>query len=362
MVIGAAGSIGAAVVRALLPYRPDALDLVDTNENGLVEIVRCCHNEGCPLPSGSSAAALDFTGPEFCRFLGSRRPYDYVLNFAALKHVRSESDPFTAMRMLRVNALEHRAVLGSLKTRPPRRYFVVSSDKAVRPANLLGASKAFMERICLDERCGVPFSSARFANVAFSNGSLLDGFLRRIAMGHPLAGPSDIRRYFISETEAAHLCLLGCFCTGAGTILAPAPGQDLGLKTFPDIAQILLEAFGFEPLHCRSAEEAVTMAQERERTDRLWPCFFAPSTATGEKEFEEFVGPGEVCETNSPPQVTTISDPVRADHATIDDAIRSLEELIANGCWVKSDLTRILSSVVPEFCHRERNASLNDQL
>lgn len=361
LVIGAAGSIGAAMVRELQAWAPACLDLADTDENGLVDLVRAAHASGHALPAESTIAALDFTGPEFAALLRARPRYDFVLNFAALKHVRSESDPFTALRLLRINALAHRETVAALAAHPPRRYFVVSSDKAVRPANLLGASKALMERIGLAGNARVPFSSARFANVAFSRGSLLDGFLQRLGRGEPLSGPSDVRRFFISAPEAAQLCLLGCCVAPAGTIVVPAPDA-LPPRSFPEIASDVLASFGYTPRACHSAEEAVRAAQMRAADDRQWPCFFSPSDTSGEKDLEEFVGPDEDSRADHAPGVTLVHRPATAAPEALAATVGEIDRLLAAGSWTRPDLVRAVQLSVPEFHHRAADASLYQKL
>jgi hypothetical protein len=350
------------MVRELQSWHPACIDLVDTDENGLVDLVREAHASGVPFSRDSAIAALDFTGPEFAPFVRSRPIHDFVLNFAALKHVRSESDPFTAMRMLRVNALSHGAVLALLSERPPQRYFVVSSDKAVRPANLLGASKALMERLALARSAQVPFASARFANVAFSRGSLLDSFLQRLERAEPFAGPSDVRRYFIAREEAAELCLLGCCAIPAGAIVAPPQDERLTLQSFPEIAEKILQHFGFVPLPCTSAAEAVQRARDRKSLDPQWPCFFSPSNTSGEKPTEEFISPGEGWATDPQTGITIIHQPLRAPQSALDTTVSKLEHLLTGRQWTRSDLIEAVRLAVPEFVHAESNGSLHQKL
>jgi len=310
LVIGAAGSIGAAFVRELVSFRPASLHLIDISENNLVEVVRDLRSGGCSLPNDFKTHAIDFGQAEMKAFLNAHS-YDYILNFAALKHVRSQRDPFTLMRLLNVNILaNHRLVLQLLETGvKPKRIFAVSSDKAVCPGNVMGASKAFMERVFLAYADRLPFSSARFANVAFSDGSLLHGFQKRIEKRQPLSAPNDIRRYFISSAEAGQLCLLGCFACHNCEIVYPLFKPEKDLMTFSDIAQEYLQDLGLEPVECESEESAREMAQQLDQNSKQWPCYFTASDTGGEKPFEEFVNPGEEFDNSRFPSVGVITKP-----------------------------------------------------
>ncbi len=361
LVIGAGGSIGSAFVKTLIPYAPAALHLVELNENALVALVRDLHAEG-GAPRGEFATyAIGFDEPEFAAFLRARGPFDYVLNFAALKHVRSERDPFTAMRMLRVNVLANRRLVERLAPCPPRRFFCVSSDKAVNPASLMGASKAFMERVGLHYADRVSFSSARFANVAFSAGSLLASFVTRLRRGQPLAAPTDVRRYFISEAEAGELCLLGCFCGRNREIFIPQLRAREDLKTFSEIAEIMLEEQGLRPRYCATAAEAVALARTRRPGDP-WPCVFAPSNTSGEKPFEEFSGADEEVEVGRYPGVSVVVRPRQTPPEVLEEALNELTARRASGGWTKEDLVATVRRVTPEFQHVERHADLDHKL
>jgi len=273
MVIGAAGSIGSAFVRQLAPFRPAALHLVDISENNLVEVVRDLRSALISLPEDFKTFAVAMGSLEFDRLLDAesasdRGAYDYVINFSALKHVRSEKDPFSLMRMVHTNVVAVKALLDRLVGTSTRKHFSVSSDKAANPANIMGATKIFMERVLLNYADRIPFSTARFANVAFSDGSLLHGFLQRLAKGQPFAAPYDVRRYFISHEEAGQLCLLSCFLGENRDIYFPKLDEGSDLLTFAEIAVMVLEAHGFEPDLCASEEEAKEKAARKLNRDR----------------------------------------------------------------------------------------------
>jgi FlaA1/EpsC-like NDP-sugar epimerase len=362
LVIGAGGSIGATFVKVMAPFKPAALHLVDLSENNLVALVRDLHAEQLAPPAEFATYAIGFDEVEFYQYLRSVPRFDYILNFAALKHVRSERDPFTAMRLLRINVLANYDLLTALHDLAPRRYFCVSSDKAVNPASLMGASKAFMERVCLGQAETIPFSSARFANVAFSEGSLLQNFCQRIERGQPLAAPSDVRRYFISHEEAGQLCLLACFLGGNREIFTPGLQANLDLKTFSEIAAMILEEYGHAPLLCGSEKEALRRAREPIAPRAAWPCYFAPSDTSGEKPVEEFCGSDETVDAARYPNINVVTHPRITSHEKISAAIEQIKRCRQLGSWTKDKLFAAVQSAVPEFTHLDRRANLDDKL
>ncbi|BDU70460.1 UDP-N-acetylglucosamine 4,6-dehydratase [Geothrix oryzae] len=307
LVVGAAGSIGSATLRCLLEWRPGEVLLVDTAENNLVEVLREIRSDPKVGESNIAIEPIDFGSPMMESILAGQAGFDWVFNFAAVKHVRSERDVPSLLQMVDTNLLKADRFLGWL-----RKYghgqmgvFFVSSDKAANPANLMGASKRMMEQLLIwhgsedasqGNLHGEPIegnplrcTTARFANVAFSDGSLLLGFLNRIAKGQPLAGPSDIRRYFVTLEEAGQICCLGAICPSHGQILVPRLSLADDQKNFKQIAELVLHHYGLEP-RWLDTEASARLATPSGTT---WPCFFAPSQAMGEKEYEEFVGTGE---------------------------------------------------------------------
>ncbi len=362
LVIGAGGSVGSAFVQVLSAYNPAALHLVDLSENSLVSLVRELRADGASLPSEFTTYAIGFDEPEFEAFLEAQPQFDYILNFAALKHVRSERDPYTAMRLLRVNVLANHHLLERLAARPPRKYFCVSSDKAVNPASLMGASKSFMERVGLAHAARVPFGSARFANVAFSQGSLLQSFCQRLDNRQPLAGPNDVRRYFISHAEAGELCLLSCFLGENGEIFTPEMNPERDLKGFPEIAAILLRQRGLTPVFCNSEADAIARSQARNGNHEGWPCFFAPSNTPGEKPFEEFHAAGERVVQGRLPGVSIVEQPRSTPFGSLESALARLQSLRRLGAWSLEDLLSLVQAVVPEFHHVGGRVVLDQKL
>lgn len=362
LVIGAAGSIGGAFVKEICGFRPKGLHLVDIAENNLVEVVRDLRAGGHPVPDDFRTFAIDYGGPEMKALLSSER-YGYVMNFSALKHVRSERDPFTLMRLLEVNVLANDRLMGWLLDMPGLRgVFSVSSDKSVRPANLMGASKALMERLFLKHSDAIPFTSARFANVAFSDGSLLHGFLHRIAKRQPLSAPNDVRRYFITHREAGQLCLLGCFTGSNREIYFPKFDPDRDMRTFADIARIVLREHGFEPKGCDTPEEALRFMAGRPEGSREWACHFSASDTMGEKPYEEFHDPGETVDLDRFGSVGVVTRPLYRGAETVDQAVRRILSLRESGAWTKDDLIEAVRLAVPELDHVDSDKNLDQKM
>ena len=362
MVIGAAGSIGSAFVRQLLPYEPESLHLVDISENNLVEVVRDLRSSPVVLPEDFKTFAKAMGSEEFEKLLLTERNYDYVVNFSALKHVRSEKDPFSLMRMYNTNVLFVKRLLDALAGTGLRKHFSVSSDKAANPASIMGATKIFMERILLAHAERIPFSTARFANVAFSDGSLLHGFLQRLEKRQPFAAPHDVKRYFISHEEAGQLCLLSCFLGDNRDIYFPKLDEEKDLLTFSEIAVLVLDAHGYRPDVCASEGEAKEKAQRMAPGAKAWPCYFFESDTTGEKPFEEFYTETDRVSLDRYESVGIISQTPWADNETIDRALEAFERIKKRECWRKEDMVAAIRIIVPELMHDEKNRNLDQKM
>ena len=385
LVIGAAGSIGCAFVKQLIPYRPGALHLVDISENNLVEVVRDLRSAppALALPDDFRTFPVAMGSEEFERMLGDRGDYDYVVNFSALKHVRSEKDPFSLMRMYNTNVLYVKRLLEALAGTGVRKHFSVSSDKAANPANVMGATKIFMERILLAYSERVAFSTARFANVAFSDGSLLHGFLQRLAKRQPFAAPYDVKRYFISHEEAGQLCLLACFLGENRDIYFPKLDEGSDLLTFSEIAVLVLEACGLEPDLCASEDEAKEKAElirdrapiispmsfqspqnakNKDLTPGKWPCYFFASDTTGEKPYEEFYTAADRVDLERYRNVGVISQPPWTDMARIERALAAFEAIRRGAAWRKEDMVEAIRIIVPELAHEETGRNLDQKM
>lgn len=354
LVVGAAGSIGAAFVRQLVPFRPEALHLVDINENALVEVVRDLRASGAPVPDDFATFSVDFSGLEFARLAAALGPYDHFLNFSALKHVRAERDAYSLMRMIDVNVRALRDALVLLRGTP--RLFSVSTDKSVRPANLMGATKNLMEQVLFSVE-GAVATTARFANVAFSAGSLLEGFEHRLAKRQPLSCPEDVRRYFITHAEAGQLCLLAAFLGRHREAFFPRL-PETALVSFAGIAQAFLAHHGLGLLPC--ATEAEARARVGERAD-AWPCHLTRSDTTGEKPFEEFLRPDDRPDFARFAAVGVVRERPPAPGA-VDRFLAACGRLRDEPLWRKDSLADLLRRAVPDLVHEERGLNLDQKM
>jgi FlaA1/EpsC-like NDP-sugar epimerase len=360
-IIGAAGSIGSAVVKTILHFRPTALSLIDINENNLVELVRDLRSsKAFKLPLDFATLPIGLGAIEFNRYFTDSKPFDYFLNLSALKHVRSEKDIYSLMRMIDTNVV---FLYDFLRHNPYhfRKAFSVSSDKAANPANLMGASKMIMEKVLLAHAEEQPFSTARFANVAFSDGSLPYGFLRRIEKGQPITAPKDVRRYFISHQEAGELCVLSCMLGENCDVFFPKLAEGGDEKTFVQIAVALLESLGYEPVECASEEEAKSCAEELIR-QRKWPCYFFKSDTTGEKECEEFCVKGEVVDMDRFRSIGVVKRSPLIDAEPVDTFLQFCRRAKSNPNVAKGDYVQAIRKVVPTLRHIETGKNLDQKM
>lgn len=362
LVIGAAGSIGSSFVREICNYFPKGLHLVDISENNLVEVVRDLRAGNIELPEDFKTFALDFGDPEMSSLL-KQQDYEYVLNFSALKHVRSERDPYTLMRLLQVNVIANSDLIESLKKmKTLKRVFSVSSDKSVKPANLMGASKALMERVFLAHSDSVEFTSARFANVAFSDGSLLHGFSNRLLKQQPFTAPNDIKRYFITHQEAGQLCVLGCFVGNNREIYFPKFDPERDMLTFAEIAKIYLREHGLEPVECDSDEMALEFMKNRPEGSKQWACYFSSSNTSGEKPYEEFNDPSEEVDLDRYNSIGVVTQPICQDTITLQKSVENIRELRKSEEWTSEDLLDIVQSAIPELTHVKADKNLDQKM
>ncbi|MGD8329656.1 MAG: polysaccharide biosynthesis protein [Acidobacteriota bacterium] len=361
LVLGGAGAIGRQVVKSIFAYAPARLDVVDASENNLVELVRDVRSSHGYIDGEFRTLALVCGEPEFDAFWQSAPRYQHVLNLTALKHVRSERDPFTLMRMLHTNVLVTEATLQQAIDRGAEGYFSVSSDKAARPANAMGASKRVMELCLLRASERIAVSSSRFANVAFSDGSLLAGFENRLAKRQPLAAPENLQRYFITGQEAGRLCLMAAFLGENRDAFIPSRRNDFEPIDFRSIAERFLNLHGYEARSCDSEEEARDSVGAM-AAEGLWPCFFSAGDTTGEKPLEEFSIAGESVVTDRFDEIDVIRWPPLADHAPLDHLLATISKLRHSGCWRREDLIHALEEMLPEFDHRETGKFLDDRM
>lgn len=361
LIIGGSGSIGQAVAREVFRRDPKTLHIVDISENNMVELVRDIRSSVGYGSGDFRTFAIDCGSIEFEALVASEGPYDYVFNLSALKHVRSEKDPYTLMRMIMVNIFNTIKILRLTKDMGAKNYFCVSTDKAANPVNMMGASKRIMEMFLMRESLAQNISMARFANVAFSDGSLLHGFNQRFIKQQPLSAPNDVRRYFLTPQESGELCLLSGLLGGNRDIFFPKLSEKLHLITFSSIAARFLRERGYEPYKCISEEEA------RERVEELidkkkWPCYFFKSDTTGEKDFEEFFTDSEDLNMERFDTVGIIRNQPDFDDAKLDDFIDGIKTLRAKSFWTKDEIIKLFFDLLPEFSHKETGKYLDQRM
>lgn len=361
LVLGGAGSIGQAVVKQIFRRQPNLLHVVDISENNMVELVRDVRSSLGYTSGEFRTFALDIGSVEYDSLIRDMGRYDYILNLSALKHVRSEKDPYTLMRLIAVNILNTEKTVAHAERMVAKKYFAVSTDKATNPVNMMGASKRIMELMLLNASLRVPVSTARFANVAFSDGSLLHGFALRIAKGQPLSAPWDVRRFFLTDEESGVLCLMSCLLGENRDIFFPKLHEAEDTSTFSDIAVRYLHSLGHEPDICASEDEARAKARSR-KPGAPWPCYFFDSDTTGEKPFEEFYVTGDDTDLERFQDIGIIRNKPYMDRLRIDRFIIAIEQLRRNGVWTKADLVGLFCEIVPEFSHLETGKYLDDRM
>jgi FlaA1/EpsC-like NDP-sugar epimerase len=361
LVLGGAGSIGQAVTKEIFKRSPKKLHVVDISENNLVELVRDIRSSYGYIKGDFKTFALDIGSKVYDAFFEKDGHYDYVLNLSALKHVRSEKDPFTLMRMIEVNILNTLKTCLQSQAKGVKKYFCVSTDKAANPVNMMGASKRIMELFLMREAKRLPISTARFANVAFSDGSLLYGFQNRMLKKQPIAAPDDVKRYFITQEEAGQLCLIACLMGENKDIFFPKLKDELHLITFKSIAQKFLLEKGFSPIECSSEEEARSTI-EKWIEDKKWPCYFSPSTTTGEKSFEEFYREDEQLDLERFNNLGIVKSELNAATEKLDLFLQKVNQMRDKNHWDKKEIVTLFQSLLPEFNHIETMRSLDQKM
>ena len=362
LVIGGAGSIGSSFIKALLPYKPRALVVVDTNENSLAELTRDLRStKGMFVPNDYVTYPMDFASSVFKKMFVERGGFDIVGNFSAHKHVRSEKDIYSVEALLQNNVLHAKLLLDLLSDYPPEEYFCVSTDKAANPVNIMGASKRIMEDVIFSYSDLFPVKTARFANVAFSNGSLPAGFLARIQKLQPLSAPSDVRRYFVSPEESGQICLLACILGENRTIFFPKLNE-AQMMSFDAIGTELLKAHGYKVLECESDEEALNKAEDLKKGSILYPVHYAISDTSGEKPFEEFVTKEETAIYNQFQSLGVIVGKQIPDKKRVEKLFTDLNEIFSMKKPTKSAVITVLKAYLPNFEHIETGKSLDSKM
>jgi len=361
LVIGGAGSIGQAVTKEIFKRNPLKLHVVDISENNMVELVRDLRSSYGYIDGDFQTFALDIGSVEYDAFINSDGIYDYVLNLSALKHVRSEKDPFTLMRMIDVNVFNTEKTLQQSIEKGTKKYFCVSTDKAANPVNMMGASKRIMEMYLMRKSQDIKISTARFANVAFSDGSLLHGFNQRILKKQPLVAPNDIKRYFVTPKESGELCLMSCIFGENRDVFFPKLSESLHLISFADIAVKYLAEIGFEPYLCETEEEARTNVDAL-ITQKKWPCLFTTSDTTGEKDFEEFFTDSEVLDMERFENLGVIKNELNFDSSKLKNFTSKIAKMKVDKLWNKEEIVALFHDMIPNFGHKETGKYLDSKM
>jgi len=361
LVLGGAGSIGQAVTKEIFKRNPKKLHVVDISENNMVELVRDIRSSFGYINGDFQTFALDIGSIEYDAFIKADGKYDYVLNLSALKHVRSEKDPFTLMRMIDVNIFNTEKTMKQAAEKGSKKYFCVSTDKAANPVNMMGASKRIMEMFLMRRSRDIKISTARFANVAFSDGSLLHGFNQRIQKRQPIVAPKDIKRYFVTPQESGELCLMSCIFGENRDIFFPKLSESLHLITFADIAIKYLEQLGYEPYLCKSENEARELANTLPQQGK-WPCLFVDSDTTGEKDFEEFFTENETLDMEKFNNLGVIKNEYLYDPELVFEFEQIILKLKQDKAWTKDEIVKLFFKMLPDFGHKETGKYLDSKM
>lgn len=361
LVLGGAGSIGQAVTKEIFKRNPKKLHVVDISENNMVELVRDIRSSFGYIDGDFHTFALDIGSLEYDAFIKADGKFDYVLNLSALKHVRSEKDPYTLMRMIDVNVFNTDKTIQQSIDAGAKKYFCVSTDKAANPVNMMGASKRIMEMFLMRKSEQMAISTARFANVAFSDGSLLHGFNQRIQKRQPIVAPNDIKRYFVTPQESGELCLMSCIFGENRDIFFPKLSEALHLISFADIAVKYLEQLGYEPHLCDTEEEARQLVHTLPEQGK-WPCLFTASDTTGEKDFEEFFTDKEELDMSRFANLGIIKNAPLYEQKLLTLFENSISEMKGEQAWTKDQIVKLFFTMIPDFGHKETGKYLDSKM
>ena len=366
LVLGGAGSIGQAVTKEIFKRNPKKLHVVDISENNMVELVRDIRSSFGYIDGDFKTFALDIGSLEYDSFIKNDGKYDYVLNLSALKHVRSEKDPFTLMRMIETNIFNTDKTLEQSINNGVKKYFCVSTDKAANPVNMMGASKKIMEMFVMRRSLKIKVSMARFANVAFSDGSLLYGFNQRIQKKQAIVAPNDIKRYFVTPQESGELCLMSCIFGENRDIYFPKLSEDLHLISFADISLIYLKNLGYEPYLCKDENEAREFFSKntisKSNKLKLWPCLFSSSDTTGEKDFEEFFTTNEILDMSRFENLGVIKNKAIFNEDKLNHFKNQIKAFKKKLSWSKEEILKEFFEMIPDFGHKETGKYLDGKM
>ena len=362
LVIGGAGTIGSSYIRAILPFKPSKLVVVDLNENGLVELTRDLRSTyGMYVPDEYRTYTLNFADPIFERIFREEKGFDIVANFSAHKHVRSEKDKYSVQALIENNDIKAKKFLDLLAEFPPQHFFCVSTDKAANPVNIMGASKRIMEDMIMAYTTKFKVTTARFANVAFSNGSLPDGWIQRTMKKQPLAAPNDVKRYFVSLEESGQICMLACMLGNNGEIFFPKLGEDQML-TFSSICDNYVKKIGCKKKEFATDEEAKKYASEMPFDNKTYPVVYFKSDTTGEKAYEEFFIPDEKVNMERFQSLGIIENVAKRPVEEIDTFFNEMQEIFANSAFTKEQVVEAIKRFIPNFEHEEKGKNLDQKM
>ena len=361
-VIGGAGSIGSSFIKAVLRFAPRSVVVVDLNENGLAELVRDVRStEGLYVPEEFRCYTLNFADPIFARIFREERGFDIVANFSAHKHVRSEKDRYSVQALIENNDIKAKKLMDLLCEFPPKHFFCVSTDKAANPVNIMGASKRIMEDLVMAYNGHFKVTTARFANVAFSNGSLPDGWIHRLQKKQPLAAPSDVKRYFVSPEESGQICMLACILGRPGEVFFPKLGEDQML-TFSSICDDFVKAEGFTKKECASDADAKQYAAAMDYDSETYPVVYFKSDTTGEKAYEEFYVPGEKVDMRRFQALGVVEQTTRHELSEVNAFFDRLEALFQCDDFTKAQVVEAIKEFIPNFEHEEKGKNLDQKM
>lgn len=361
-VIGGAGSIGSSFIKSILPFKPSKLVVIDLNENGLAELTRDLRStEGMYIPQEYRTYTLNFADPIFFRIFREEKGFDIVANFSAHKHVRSEKDKYSVQALIENNDIKAKKLLDLLSEFPPKHFFCVSTDKAANPVNIMGASKRIMEDMIMAYSSKFNVTTARFANVAFSTGSLPDGWINRINKKQPLAAPNDVTRYFVSPEESGQICMLACILGKTGEVFFPKL-EEKQMLTFSAICDEFLKAFGYKKKDCTTDEEAKLFASKMPYDSKIYPVVYFKSDTTGEKSYEEFYIPGENVNLNRFESLGVIEDLKKRKMSEIDNFFKEIDDVFAEPNFSKEEIVHAIKKFIPNFEHEEKGKNLDQKM
>ncbi len=361
-VIGGAGSIGSSFIKAVLRFQPKSVVVVDLNENGLAELVRDVRStKGLFCPDEFRCYTLNFADPIFERIFREEKGFDIVANFSAHKHVRSEKDKYSVQALIENNDIKAKKLMDLLCVYPPKHFFCVSTDKAANPVNIMGASKRIMEDLVMAYNKHFKVTTARFANVAFSNGSLPDGWIHRLQKKQPLAAPNDVKRYFVSPEESGQICMLACILGNGGEVFFPKLGEDQML-TFSKICDDFVNAEGFQKVECPNDEAAKDFADQMSFDSEKYPVVYFKSDTTGEKAYEEFYVPGEKINMERFKALGVVEKTSRREMTEINTFFTELEDIFAAESFTKAQVVEAIKKFIPNFQHEEKGKNLDQKM